>query len=517
MAQVAHALQPVRRHRSADRAAGPAPSRPAAGLRRPGGDDDRRRTGCSRSSSIPISSCCRASDPAARAGRRRGCCPSFRPIGCCCSSPWGWRSGSRAARLASDLPAVGGRRRHRFVLRLGTNEAISRGAYHVGSFYDFAWIAPWLCYAWAALRRRRRRSRRRRPDEQHESLRCLLVVPGAAHPARRLRRAQSRVGRRAGRLLPPVPDQPHDCRRPRARDAAACRAGQRTAARRRAPAAARRGDRAYRRPDPDHATGRDASSTPTPPSFARSATRARELVDAELRRSDRARHGPRAARHPGRGRGQRRLARDAARARRKDGSTFPAACTITALRDSAGRLTHFVGVERDITEDLALRDQLVHSERLSAIGELIAGVAHEINNPLQTIIGCTELMLDEPDGANRHDLELVRKEAMRAGQIVRNLLAFARRGASDRVADRPQRSGARDSRAARVSPAADQHRHRPQAARRSRCRWPSTARRSGRCSSTCCSTPSTRSTSKSGSSGTITVETSAGRRCRPSR
>ncbi len=75
----------------------------------------------------------------------------------------------------------------------------------------------------------------------------------------------------------------------------------------------------------------------------------------------------------------------------------------------------------------------MHSERLSAIGELIAGVAHEINNPLQTIIGCTELMLDEPDGANRHDLELVRKEAMRAGQIVRNLLAFARRGAPDRT------------------------------------------------------------------------------------
>ena len=119
--------------------------------------------------------------------------------------------------------------------------------------------------------------------------------------------------------------------------------------------------------------------------------------------------------------------------RRKDGSTFPAACTITALRDQTGRITHFVGVERDMTEDLALRDQLVHSERLSAIGELIAGVAHEINNPLQTIIGCTELMLDEPDGTNRDDLELVRKEAMRAGQIVRNLLAFARRGVSDRA------------------------------------------------------------------------------------
>ena len=60
-----------------------------------------------------------------------------------------------------------------------------------------------------------------------------------------------------------------------------------------------------------------------------------------------------------------------------------------------GRVTHFVGVERDITDELKLRDQLVHSERLSAIGELVAGVAHEINNPLQTIIGCVELMIEE--------------------------------------------------------------------------------------------------------------------------
>jgi PAS domain S-box-containing protein len=118
---------------------------------------------------------------------------------------------------------------------------------------------------------------------------------------------------------------------------------------------------------------------------------------------------------------------------RSDGTSFPVACTITALVDGAGRATHFVGVARDITEDLKLRDQLVHGERLSAIGELIAGVAHEINNPLQTIIGCTELMLDEAGGGNRRDLELVRKEAMRAGQIVRNLLAFARRGSPDRL------------------------------------------------------------------------------------
>jgi two-component system NtrC family sensor kinase len=120
--------------------------------------------------------------------------------------------------------------------------------------------------------------------------------------------------------------------------------------------------------------------------------------------------------------------------RRKDGSTFPASCTVVALRDSGDGITHFVGVERDITEELRLRDQLVHSERLSAVGELVAGVAHEINNPLQTIVGCVELMLDDQkDPQTRRDLDVVRKEAARAGQIVRNLLAFVRRSTPDRV------------------------------------------------------------------------------------
>src|SRR4029434_10658649 len=104
------------------------------------------------------------------------------------------------------------------------------------------------------------------------------------------------------------------------------------------------------------------------------------------------------------------------------------------LRNSDGRVTHFVGVERDITEELEMRDQLVHSERLTAVGELVAGVAHEINNPLQTIVGSVELMLQEHGGTpNRRDLELVRQEAGRAGHIVRTLLSFVRRRAPDRT------------------------------------------------------------------------------------
>ena len=120
--------------------------------------------------------------------------------------------------------------------------------------------------------------------------------------------------------------------------------------------------------------------------------------------------------------------------RRREGSTFPASCTVAGIKDASGNITHYVGVERDITDEVRLRDQLVHSERLSAIGELVAGVAHEINNPLQTIIGSVELLIEErPSPAILRDLELVRREGMRAGQIVRNLLSFVRRSAPDRA------------------------------------------------------------------------------------
>ncbi len=119
--------------------------------------------------------------------------------------------------------------------------------------------------------------------------------------------------------------------------------------------------------------------------------------------------------------------------RRRDGTTYQASCTVAALRGPSGEITHLVGAGRDVTEEMSLREQLVHTERLSAIGALVAGVAHELNNPLQTILGSAEVLLDEQP-AGRRELELIRREASRAAQIVRNLLAFVRRTAPDRVA-----------------------------------------------------------------------------------
>jgi PAS domain S-box-containing protein len=119
---------------------------------------------------------------------------------------------------------------------------------------------------------------------------------------------------------------------------------------------------------------------------------------------------------------------------RSDGSTFQAACALVPLTNDQGRVTHFVQMERDITEELRLRSQLIHSERLSAVGQLVSGVAHELNNPLQSILGFTELLIDAEDRAeSRRDLEQVRSEAIRAGKIVRNLLSFVRRSSSERT------------------------------------------------------------------------------------
>jgi two-component system NtrC family sensor kinase len=88
----------------------------------------------------------------------------------------------------------------------------------------------------------------------------------------------------------------------------------------------------------------------------------------------------------------------------------------------------------DQTEKRRLQEQLLQSEKMSAIGQLIAGVAHDLNNPLASVVGFSDLLGEAADLPPRlaEPLAVIRQEAERASSIVRNLLSFARRQEGER-------------------------------------------------------------------------------------
>jgi len=98
--------------------------------------------------------------------------------------------------------------------------------------------------------------------------------------------------------------------------------------------------------------------------------------------------------------------------------------------DEKGEVVSTVHITRDITEQKQQNEQLMMADRLASIGELAAGTAHELNNPLTSVIGFSQLVMEKdiPDDI-REDLKIIHNEAQRAAGVTKNLLTFARKQA----------------------------------------------------------------------------------------
>jgi two-component system, cell cycle sensor histidine kinase and response regulator CckA len=115
--------------------------------------------------------------------------------------------------------------------------------------------------------------------------------------------------------------------------------------------------------------------------------------------------------------------------KKKDGTLYEETATISPIKDKSGRTVNYVAVKRDVTGEAMLQKQLLHAQKMEAIGTLAGGIAHDFNNLLQAILGYSDLLLmkkgsGDPD---RQRLEVIQHAARDGADLVSRILTFSRK------------------------------------------------------------------------------------------
>lgn len=125
--------------------------------------------------------------------------------------------------------------------------------------------------------------------------------------------------------------------------------------------------------------------------------------------------------------------RVSSRWKRKDGTCLTVRLSVREIRDLNSKSSFYDGIVDDVTDRLRQQEMLRRTERMACLGATLAGVAHELNNPLAAILGFAQLLMKkEVDPESRLALETIDHEAGRAGRIVRDLLTLVRKREAER-------------------------------------------------------------------------------------
>jgi PAS domain S-box-containing protein len=133
--------------------------------------------------------------------------------------------------------------------------------------------------------------------------------------------------------------------------------------------------------------------------------------------------------------GQKDIEQTEIHVRHVNGTLKTVRVTANALYDEKGEIVGMVSSGRDVTESKQLEQQLADKEKFASMGQMMAGAAHELNNPLTAILGVSDLLRERAtDDSGKRQIDLIHQQARRAATIVQNLLAFSRPVARGRTA-----------------------------------------------------------------------------------